>query len=106
MKQLHTVIRSTIAGLLACAVWGGCTHSRDGKTAERTYMPGPVIYRGVEYYPAKPGATYHNTPINYTTNRVPTGAYPFVTLVSTNGILIHLTEAKVSTNAVTVPKLQ
>jgi hypothetical protein len=106
MRNLNTLSQCTLAGLLACVFWGGCAHNHEGKTAERTFMPGPVIYGGVEYYPAEPGATYHNTPINYTTNRPPTGAYPFVTLVSTNGILIHLMESKHSTNAVSAPNLK
>jgi hypothetical protein len=95
----------TSVGLLAGNLLAGCSSGSGCSKSGFTFMPGPVIFGGVEYYPAKPGATYRNTPVNYTTNPPPAGVVTYVTLISTNGIVIHLKEASNSTNILTIPDL-
>ena len=92
-------------GLLTCIVMAGCAHDQGGGKAGYSFMPGPVILNGVEYYPAKPGATYHNRPIEYTNQPPPADGLTFVKLISTNGIVIQLIDRKNSTNIVRIPDL-
>jgi hypothetical protein len=93
------------AGIILAGLLAGCSCGSGGNKSGSTFMPGPVIFGGVEYYPAKPGATYHNRAVDYSTNPPPAGVVTYVTIVSTNGLVIHLQEAGNSTNAVTVPDL-
>ena len=102
MKTTCRFAEIMLVGLLAGNLLVGCT---GGNKSGFTFMPGPVIAGGVEYYPAKPGATYHNTPVDYTTNPPPPGVVTYITLISTNGIVIHLVESKNSTNTLTIPDL-
>ena len=95
----------TLAGLLAGNLLAGCSSGSDSHKSGYTFMPGPVIYGGVEYYPVKPGKTFHNRPVDYTTNPPPAGVATFVTIISTNGIVIHLKEAGNSTNTLIIPDL-
>jgi hypothetical protein len=95
----------TLVGLLAANLLAGCSSGSCGKKSAATFMPGPVIFGGVEYYPAKPGATVHNRPVEYTTNPPPAGVVTYVTVISTNGIVIHLKEAGNSTNTMIIPDL-
>ncbi|HTQ52400.1 MAG TPA: hypothetical protein VMJ12_16965 [Candidatus Acidoferrales bacterium] len=100
--KFHGLAGAAAIGLITSISLAGCTQNRQ---AEFTFMPGPITYGGVEYYPAKPGARYHNQPIDYTTNPPPAGVFTFVHLVSTNGIVIRLKDAGNSTHQVTVPDL-
>jgi hypothetical protein len=81
----------TFIGWLVCGLLTGCTCSRKGNS-ESTFLPGPVISGGLAYYPVKPGATYHNAPVDYTTNQPPAGVVTFVRVHSTNGLVIDLTD--------------
>jgi hypothetical protein len=85
MKTPHTVIGVTVAGLLASFL-SGCAHSQE--TSE--YRIGPTVYGGVTNYPAKPGATYTNAIVDYTTNPPPPGVAAYVTVITTNGIHVRL----------------
>jgi hypothetical protein len=88
MKILSKLGGSAFTGLMTCSLLTSCSHG--SSPAGFTFLPGPVISGGVTYYPAKPGATYHNTPPDYTTNPPPAGAVTFVTIYSTNGLAINL----------------
>jgi hypothetical protein len=90
MKTPLRLVGITFIGWLACGLLTGCTCSHKGNSS--TLLPGPVIYGGVAYYPVKPGATYHNTPVDYTINPPPAEAVTFVTVYSTNGLVIYLTD--------------
>jgi hypothetical protein len=89
MKMLHRIVEVAFAGLLV----SGCAHNQaHSMSSER--MIGPLFFGGVPYYPAKPGETYKNTTVDYTTNRPPAGAITYVTVISTNGIPIHLIDGE------------
>jgi hypothetical protein len=105
MKIRSILVGITLVGLLACNLLVGCANGSGGNKARIAYMPGPVISEGVEYYPLKPGAAYENTPVDYTATPPPPGVVTYVTVISTNGIVIHLIDAKSSTNTVTIPHL-
>ena len=90
MKTPLRLVGTTFIGWLACSLLTGCTCSHKGNSS--TFLPGQVIYGGVAYYPVKLGATYHNVPIDYTTNEPPAGAFTFVTVYSTGGLAIRLTD--------------
>ena len=92
MKTLFRLAGITFIGLLACGWLTGCTCGHGGGSSGSALLPGPVISGGVEYYPVRPGATYHDTPVDYTTNPPPAGAVTFVTVYSTNGLVIDLTD--------------
>jgi hypothetical protein len=97
MKTPHMVVGATLVGLLA-GLLSGCAHSRAG--GEMEFGLGPMVSSdGVTNYPAKPGATYTNAPVDYTTNPPPAGVAAGVTVISTNGVIrIH------SIDPVAVPK--
>jgi hypothetical protein len=105
MKKSCRFAGITLVGLLAGNLLAGCCSGSGGNKSSTTFMPGPVISGGVEYYPVKPGATYHNTQVDYTTNPPPAGVVTYVTVISTNGIVIRLKEAGNSTNTVIIPDL-
>jgi hypothetical protein len=105
MKKSCRFAGIILVGLLAGNLLAGCSCGSGGKKSEFKFMPGPIIAGGVEYYPVKPGATYHNTQVDYTTNPPPAGVVTYVTIISTNGIVIHLKEAGNSTNILTIPDL-
>jgi hypothetical protein len=105
MKKSCRFAGIILVGLLAGNFLAGCCCGSGGNKSSATFMPGPVIAGGVEYYPVKPGATYHNKPVDYTTNPPPAGVVTYVTIISTNGIVIHLKEAGNSANTVIIPDL-
>jgi hypothetical protein len=78
----------TAIGLVASLFLIGCAHSHEGTTAME-YRIGPTVVDEVTNYPAKPGATYDNVPVDYTTNPPPAGVADYVTIVTTNGIHIR-----------------
>ena len=92
MKMLLRLAGITFAIFLTGSLLTSCTCRQEGNASGFDYLPGPVISGGVAYYPARPGATYHNTPVDYTTNPPPAGAVTFVTVFSTNGLVIDLTD--------------
>jgi hypothetical protein len=92
MKTLFGLPGATFVGLLICGLLTSCTYRHEGNTSGFTFLPGPVISGGIAYYPARPGATYHNTPVDYTTNPPPAGTVTFVTVFSMNGLVIDLTD--------------
>ena len=94
MKILSRVVGSAFIWLLGCHLLTSCSCNHKGNAAGFSFLPGPVIAGGVAYYPAKPGATYHNTVPDYTTNPPPVGVVTFVTVFSTNGLVINLTDGK------------
>jgi hypothetical protein len=105
MKTRRIIVGITLVGLLACNLLVGCANGSGGNKAGFAYMPGPVISGGVEYYPLNPGASYENTPVDYTAAPPPPGVVTYVTIISTNDIVIHLIDSKSSTNIVTIPHL-
>jgi hypothetical protein len=80
---------ATAIGLAASLFLIGCAHSHEGTTAMDFEMGPMVSSDGVTNYPAKPGATYDNVPVDYTTNPPPAGVADGVTVTTTNGI-IHI----------------
>jgi hypothetical protein len=103
MKTLHRIVGGTFVGLLSCGFLNGCAHSQVG-TAFMERRIGPTVFGGVTYYPAKSGATYYTTPLDYTTNPPPARSADYVTVISSNGIAIHLIDAKTQTSTETLPK--
>jgi hypothetical protein len=92
MKILFKFVGAVFIGLLICGLLTSCAWSHKDNISGFTFLPGPVISGNVAYYPARPGSTYHNTAVDYTTNPPPAGAVTFVTVFSTNGLVIDLTD--------------
>jgi len=105
MKTRSIPVGITLVGLLACNLLVGCANGSGGKKAGITYMPGPVFSGGVEYYPLHPGTTYDNTSVEYTAKPPAPDVVTYVTVISTNGIVIHLKDTKSSTNTGTILRL-
>jgi hypothetical protein len=81
---------ATTIGLAVSLFLIGCAHNHEGKTAMDFEMGPMVSSDGVTNYPAKPGATYDNVPVDYTTNPPPAGVAAAVNVTTTNGIIrIH-----------------
>ena len=100
MKIFHHLVGVAVAGLLTGGVLSGCAHSREGSEQ----IIGPVFFGGFTYYPAKPGRTYKNTPVDYTTNPPPAGTINYVTVISTNGIVVHLMDGTNAPSTQTLPR--
>jgi hypothetical protein len=93
----------TVVGLVASVLLIGCVRNHEGTTSVERRI-GPTVLGGVTYYPAKPGTTYYNTPVDYTTNPPPAGAVNYVTVVSTNGFAMHLIDGPNQTSTGVLPK--
>ena len=100
MKIFRHLVGVAFAGLLASGFLSGCAHSREGSEQ----IIGPVFFGGVTYYPATPGRTYENTPVDYTTNQPPVGTINYVTVISTNRIVVHLIDGTNAPSTQTLPR--
>src|SRR5271169_1790923 len=92
-----------VIGLVAGILLAGCAHNSGsgGTLAQRI---GPTVVDGVTYYPVKPDAVYENTPADYSINLPPGGAAASVTIISTNGIAIHLIDGTGQGSTKTLPR--
>jgi len=105
MKTSYRIFGVAATGVLSGILLSGCARLNEQNPAGYGFMLGPVIFGGVEYYPARPGARYENRTIDYTNQPPPAGGLTFVNLVSTNGIVIRLIDRTNSTNILHIPDL-